>query len=137
MWVDDRHISTSLTTIALEPEPRGTRLTYTEQGVYLDGRDTARLEQRQSQLLREERIAVRAFQYGIDKRFADVSVQRAHEEGTSCVAIQRTENDSVAVAGVEDGFDVIEGAGRLGSSSHVHDERMVPCESGEPSCQFE
>ena len=40
MWVDDRHISTSLTTIALEPEPRGTRLTYTEQGVHFDGLDS-------------------------------------------------------------------------------------------------
>jgi uncharacterized protein YndB with AHSA1/START domain len=40
MWVDDRHISTSLTTIALEPVGDGTRLTYTEQGVHLDGLDT-------------------------------------------------------------------------------------------------
>jgi uncharacterized protein YndB with AHSA1/START domain len=40
MWVDDRHISTSLTTIAVEPDQNGTRLTYTEQGVHLDGLDT-------------------------------------------------------------------------------------------------
>ena len=40
MWVDSRHISTSLTTIALQPEGDGTRLTYTEQGVHLDGLDT-------------------------------------------------------------------------------------------------
>jgi uncharacterized protein YndB with AHSA1/START domain len=40
MWVDDRHLSTSLTTIVLEPEGDGTRLTYTEQGVHLDGLDT-------------------------------------------------------------------------------------------------
>lgn len=40
MWVDDRHISTSLTTIAVEPDSDGTRLTYTEQGVHLDGLDT-------------------------------------------------------------------------------------------------
>jgi uncharacterized protein YndB with AHSA1/START domain len=40
MWVDDRHISTSLTTIALGPEPKGTRLTYTEQGVHFDGLDS-------------------------------------------------------------------------------------------------
>jgi uncharacterized protein YndB with AHSA1/START domain len=40
MWLDDRHMSTSLTTIALEPEGDGTRLTYTEQGVHLDGLDT-------------------------------------------------------------------------------------------------
>jgi uncharacterized protein YndB with AHSA1/START domain len=40
MWVDDRHISTSLTTIAVEPDGDGTRLTYTEQGVHLDGLDT-------------------------------------------------------------------------------------------------
>ena len=40
MWVDDRHMSTSLTTIAVEPDDDGTRLTYTEQGVHLDGLDT-------------------------------------------------------------------------------------------------
>jgi uncharacterized protein YndB with AHSA1/START domain len=40
IWVDDRHISTSLNTIAVEPDGDGTRLTYTEQGVHLDGLDT-------------------------------------------------------------------------------------------------
>ena len=40
MWVDDRHISTSLTTIAVEPDADRTRLTYTEQGVHLDGLDS-------------------------------------------------------------------------------------------------
>ena len=40
MWVDEKHISTSLTTIALEPEGEGTRLTYTEQGVHFDGLDS-------------------------------------------------------------------------------------------------
>lgn len=41
MWLDDAHASTSLTTIALEavdtPEGPATRLTFTEQGVHLDG----------------------------------------------------------------------------------------------------
>jgi uncharacterized protein YndB with AHSA1/START domain len=40
MWVDDRHLSTSLTTIAVEPDGDGTRLTYTEQGVHFDGLDS-------------------------------------------------------------------------------------------------
>ena len=40
MWVDGRHMSTSLTTIILEPEAKQTRLTYTEQGVHFDGLDT-------------------------------------------------------------------------------------------------
>jgi uncharacterized protein YndB with AHSA1/START domain len=40
MWVDGRHMSTSLTTIALEPNADRTRLTYTEQGVHLDGLDS-------------------------------------------------------------------------------------------------
>jgi len=40
MWVDEKHLSTSLTTIALEPEGGGTRLTYTEQGVHFDGLDS-------------------------------------------------------------------------------------------------
>jgi len=37
MWVDGGHLSTSLTTIALEPDGDGTQLTYTEQGVHFDG----------------------------------------------------------------------------------------------------
>jgi hypothetical protein len=40
MLVDDRHMSTSLTTIVVEPDADGTRLTYTEQGVHLDGLDS-------------------------------------------------------------------------------------------------
>jgi uncharacterized protein YndB with AHSA1/START domain len=40
MWLDDRHISTSSCTMALEPTAYGTRLTYTEQGVHLDGLDS-------------------------------------------------------------------------------------------------
>jgi uncharacterized protein YndB with AHSA1/START domain len=40
MWVDERHISTSLTTITVEPEDGGTLLTYTEQAVHLDGLDS-------------------------------------------------------------------------------------------------
>ncbi|MBZ2197945.1 SRPBCC family protein [Occultella gossypii] len=39
MWVDDRHMSTSLVTIALEPDGEATRLTYTEQGAHFDGLD--------------------------------------------------------------------------------------------------
>jgi uncharacterized protein YndB with AHSA1/START domain len=41
MWVDGLHLSTSLTTIALEDEGDRTRLTYTEQGVHFDGLDSA------------------------------------------------------------------------------------------------
>ena len=41
MWANDQHMSTSLTTIVLEPDGEGTRLTYTEQAVHLDGIDTA------------------------------------------------------------------------------------------------
>jgi uncharacterized protein YndB with AHSA1/START domain len=40
MWADDRHMSTSITTIVLQPEPSGTQLTYTEQSVHLDGIDS-------------------------------------------------------------------------------------------------
>jgi uncharacterized protein YndB with AHSA1/START domain len=40
MWANDSHMSTSLTTIVLEPVSEGTRLTYTEQGVHFDGLDT-------------------------------------------------------------------------------------------------
>jgi uncharacterized protein YndB with AHSA1/START domain len=37
MWLDGVHASTSITTILFEPNDRGTRLTFTEQGVHLDG----------------------------------------------------------------------------------------------------
>ena len=40
MWVEERHMSTSLTTIVLEPDGDHTRLTYTEQGVHYDGLDS-------------------------------------------------------------------------------------------------
>ncbi|WP_027344478.1 SRPBCC family protein [Hamadaea tsunoensis] len=40
LWVDDQHLSTSLTTIAVEPEGDGTLLTYTEQAVHFDGLDS-------------------------------------------------------------------------------------------------
>lgn len=39
MWIDGRHLSTSITTIALEPDGDQTRLTDTEQGVHFDGLD--------------------------------------------------------------------------------------------------
>src|SRR5215470_15420421 len=34
MWANERHMSTSLTTIVPEPDATSTRLTYTEQGVH-------------------------------------------------------------------------------------------------------
>lgn len=40
MWVDGRHLSTSVQTTTLEPTDAGTRLTLTEQAVHLDGLDT-------------------------------------------------------------------------------------------------
>jgi uncharacterized protein YndB with AHSA1/START domain len=40
MWVDERHLSTSVTTIALEDDGDQTRLTYVEQGVHFDGLDS-------------------------------------------------------------------------------------------------
>jgi uncharacterized protein YndB with AHSA1/START domain len=40
MWVDGRHLSTSLTTIAVAAEGDRTSLTYTEQAVHFDGLDS-------------------------------------------------------------------------------------------------
>ena len=40
IWVDDKHLSTSLTTIAVRAEGDTTHLTYTEQGVHFDGLDS-------------------------------------------------------------------------------------------------
>lgn len=37
MWLDGAHASTSITTITFEPSDAGTLLTFTEQGVHLDG----------------------------------------------------------------------------------------------------
>ena len=37
MWLDDTHASTSITTIVLTATDGGTLLTFTEQGVHLDG----------------------------------------------------------------------------------------------------
>ncbi|MGH2960810.1 MAG: SRPBCC family protein [Solirubrobacterales bacterium] len=45
MHIDDSRISVSLATVEMKPDGAGTRLTYTEQGAYLDGLDTP--EQRQ------------------------------------------------------------------------------------------
>jgi uncharacterized protein YndB with AHSA1/START domain len=40
MWIDGRHISTSLQTMALGPHGDGSRLTLVEQAVHLDGIDS-------------------------------------------------------------------------------------------------
>jgi uncharacterized protein YndB with AHSA1/START domain len=40
MWVDERHLSTSVTTITLEDGGDRTLLTYVEQGVHFDGLDS-------------------------------------------------------------------------------------------------
>ena len=40
MWVDEQHLSTSLTTIAVEPDGEASRLTYTEQAVHFDDLDS-------------------------------------------------------------------------------------------------
>jgi uncharacterized protein YndB with AHSA1/START domain len=40
MWMDGHHISTSLTTIVVEPDGESTRLTFPEQAVHLDGLDS-------------------------------------------------------------------------------------------------
>ena len=54
MWVDGRHMSTSLTTIALEPDGDRTRLTYTEQGVHFDGLDSVEGREEGSQGLLDQ-----------------------------------------------------------------------------------
>jgi uncharacterized protein YndB with AHSA1/START domain len=40
MYLEDTRISVSLSTVQLSPEGEGTRLTYTEQGAFLDSLDT-------------------------------------------------------------------------------------------------
>jgi uncharacterized protein YndB with AHSA1/START domain len=41
MHLDDVRISVSLTTVEFQPSGTGTRLIFTEQGVFLDGTDSA------------------------------------------------------------------------------------------------
>ena len=54
MWVDGRHLSTSLTTIALEADGDQTRLTYTEQAVHFDGLDSVEGREEGSQGLLDQ-----------------------------------------------------------------------------------
>jgi uncharacterized protein YndB with AHSA1/START domain len=49
MHLDDKRISVSLATIELKPAGAGTRLTFTEQGVFLDGYDDAGSRERGTQ----------------------------------------------------------------------------------------
>ena len=46
MWVDGKHISTSLAAYEIEPTETGSRLTHGEHGVYLDGFDDGSGRQR-------------------------------------------------------------------------------------------
>ena len=57
MWLDDAHISTSVTTIVLEPVDGGTRLTFTEQGVHLDGGDDGTMREHGTRELLEAMVA--------------------------------------------------------------------------------
>ena len=41
MYMDEQRTSVSLATVQIEPAGKGTKLTYTEQGVFLDGADSA------------------------------------------------------------------------------------------------
>jgi len=51
MYLDATRISVSLTTVELKPEGAGTRLIFTEQGVFLDGYDDAGSRERGSRWL--------------------------------------------------------------------------------------
>jgi uncharacterized protein YndB with AHSA1/START domain len=46
MHADDALISVSVTTVEFTPAPSGTTLTFTEQGVFLDGADTAAIREK-------------------------------------------------------------------------------------------
>ena len=54
MRLDDMHISASLATIALVPAGAGTRLTFTEQAVFLDGYDDSGSRERGTRILLEQ-----------------------------------------------------------------------------------
>jgi uncharacterized protein YndB with AHSA1/START domain len=46
MTADDTLMSVSVTTVEFSPAPAGTRLTFTEQGVFLDGADTPAIREK-------------------------------------------------------------------------------------------
>ena len=46
MHADDTLISVSVTTVEFSPAPSGTTLTFTEQGVFLDGADTPAIREK-------------------------------------------------------------------------------------------
>ena len=54
MHIGDRRISVSLATIELQPEGAGTRLTFTEQGAFLDGYDNAADREEGTRVLLEQ-----------------------------------------------------------------------------------
>lgn len=54
MRLDGRHISVSLATVELKAEGAGTRLTITEQGVFLDGYDDAGSRERGTRILLDQ-----------------------------------------------------------------------------------
>lgn len=45
MFQDDKRISVSLATVELKPDGNGTKLTFTEQGAFLDGYDDPKMRQ--------------------------------------------------------------------------------------------
>jgi uncharacterized protein YndB with AHSA1/START domain len=54
MRLDGVHISASLATVTLAPEGAGTRLTFTEQAVFLDGYDDSGSRERGTRILLEQ-----------------------------------------------------------------------------------
>jgi uncharacterized protein YndB with AHSA1/START domain len=54
MRLDDVHISASLATVELAPAGNGTRLTFTEQAVFLDGYDDSGSRERGTRILLEQ-----------------------------------------------------------------------------------
>ena len=54
MHLDDRRISVSLTTVEMTPKGKGTRLAFTEHGVFLDGYDDSGSRERGSNFMLDE-----------------------------------------------------------------------------------
>jgi hypothetical protein len=54
MHLDDRRISVSLTTVEMTPKGKGTRLVFTEHGVFLDGYDDSGSRERGSNFMLDE-----------------------------------------------------------------------------------
>ena len=118
MWVGGGHLSTSLTTTEFTAVEGGTRLTYTEQGVFLDGQEDGSQREAGFQgifdVLADVPRALTARQAQVDESSAEVSTPPGGVQGVS------TAGGGVAgAAGSAGGASAAAGASPTGWSAAI------------------